>query len=160
MNNADIKNINRNKKGQGLVFVFCALFCLISLLCIPRTKAYAWGEIDKTVVDAVYDWAAFVPDADKISENPSLIAYCEANNVAYRRIFLSNDENLEDAGEKVDSRNGRFVGNISNCLLLAAVARGRRSSVVSYVRVPPQKITCLNPCKIIRFRQIIFSLIK
>lgn len=113
MNKADTKIINRSIKGQGFVFVFCALFCLIGLLCIPSVKVYAWGEIDKTITDDVYDWAAFVPDADKIGENPSLIAYCMANGLYpnYKKIFTPNEELMNSDSDTVDRSNGRFVGS-------------------------------------------------
>ncbi len=138
MNNIDTKTINRSIKGQGLVFVFCALFCLIGLLCIPRIKVFAEadnGGQDGVVADAVYDWAAFVPDADKIKSNPSLKAYCLANKIDYKD-FTSDDALKDSDSDTVDRSNGRFVGRKS-CILMctdAAVAWGRHSSVISYVR--------------------------
>jgi hypothetical protein len=115
MNNIDTKTINRSIKGQGLVFVFCALFCLIWLLSIPSVKVFAGDEGSGygTMADAVYDWAAFVPDADKISENPSLIAYCMANGLYpnYKKIFTPNNELMNSDSDTVDRSNGRFVGS-------------------------------------------------
>ena len=90
--------------------VFCALFCLIGLLCIPSVKVYAWGEIDNTVADAVYDWAAFVPDRDKITSNPSLKAYCKANGIDPED-FTSDDSLKNSDSDTVDRSNGRFVGS-------------------------------------------------
>ncbi len=112
MNNIDTKTINRSIKGQGLVFVFCALFCLIGLLCIPRIKVFAANNTtdDYGVADAVYDWAAFVPDRDKIKSNPSLMAYCKANKINYE-IFEGNITSDDSDSDTVDRSNGRFVGS-------------------------------------------------
>jgi hypothetical protein len=112
MNNINTKNINRMVKGQGFVFAFCALFCLIWLLSIPSVKVYAWGEIDNTIVDAVYDWAAFVPDRDKIKNNPSLLAYCYANDLEdFDEIFIGKQTSDNSDSDTVDRSNGRFVGS-------------------------------------------------
>jgi hypothetical protein len=112
MNNIDTKNINRIVKGQRFVFVFCALFCLIGLLCVPRVKVFAEDEglIHNTIVDAVYDWAAFVPDRDKIKNNPSLMAYCKTNGIDPED-FTSDDSFKNSDSDTVDRSNGRFVGS-------------------------------------------------
>ena len=109
MSNTETKYLNRSIKGQGFVFVFCALFCLI-ILCIPSVKAYAYdGDIfDDTVVDAVYDWAAFVPDRDKIKSNPSLLAYCYANDLEdFDEIFIGKQTSDDSDSDTVDRSNGR-----------------------------------------------------
>ncbi len=103
---------------------------MIGLLCIPRINVFAYqeGGQDVTVADAVYDWAAFVPDADKVETNPSLYAYCMANKIRYN-VFKSNDELMNSDSDTIDRSNGRFVGRKS-CILMctdAAVAWGRHS---------------------------------
>ena len=131
MNNIDTKNINRIVKGQRFVFVFCALVCM-AFLCIPRKKVYASqeGHTVNTIVDAVYDWAAFVPDRDKIKNNPSLLAYCYANDLEdFDEIFIGKQTSEDSDSDTVDRSNGRFVGRKS-CILIctdAAVAWGRHS---------------------------------
>ena len=112
MNNIDTSYIKRSVNGQGLVFVFCALFCLIGLLCIPRIKVFAANNTtdDYGVADAVYDWAAFVPDRDKITSNPSLKAYCKANGIDPED-FTSDDSLKNSDSDTVDRSNGRFVGS-------------------------------------------------
>ncbi len=147
MNNIDIKNINRSARGQGLVFVFCTLFCLIGLLCIPRIKVFAADNTtdDNDVVDAVYDWAAFVPDSDKIDVNPSLKAYCRANGIDSSD-FTSDDSLKYSDSDTVDRSNGRFVGNYKLYFKAYECGGGLGQAFIgNFVREgPPQIIMIIN----------------